>query len=60
MRKPEDDRYVLIQNLPDGTPRDVRPVKSLQEGTRELDVLIERGEHGWRLFDATLEQNVNV
>jgi hypothetical protein len=47
----EQTRYVLIQTLPDGTPKAVKPVTSLEDGEREMVELIGRGEYGWHLFD---------
>jgi hypothetical protein len=54
----ETNRYVLIQNFPDGRPRTVRSVANLIAGEQEMRKLIERGEAGWYLFDTKEKRNV--
>ena len=48
-------RYVLIHVLPDGTPNAVQPVSTLDEARHKLQILTEREDGGWHIFD--LEEN---
>lgn len=47
----EDERYVLIKMLPDGTPNCVRPVSNLDQGKQVLRTLRKSGEAEWYLLD---------
>lgn len=54
----DDDRYVLIQTLPDGTPQAVQPVSNFLEGERILKSLTQHGEANWFLFDVRENRTV--
>ena len=47
----EEDRYVLIKTLPDGTPAAVRPMPSLKAARAELAVLNSTDGGFWHIFD---------
>ena len=49
---------MLIHILPDGTPNAVQPVSGLDEAHHQLQVLTEREDGGWHIFD--LEENRKV
>lgn len=56
----EDERYVLIRMLPDGTPNGVRPVSDLNQGKQVLASLRESGEAEWHLLDVLEHRTIVV
>jgi hypothetical protein len=56
----DDERYVLIRTLPDGTPNGVRPVSNLNQGEQVLRALKEAGEAEWHLLDVLENKRIVV
>ncbi len=54
----EAERYLLIQTLPNGTPKAVQPVANLEAGESKIVKLIHRREDGWYLFDTKERRTV--
>ena len=56
----EEDRYVLIKILPDGTPVAARPTASLQGALEQLAILNTKDGGCWHIFDHQERQKIIV